>query len=64
MVDKIQYEIILYWGKEDQAFIAEIPELPTGRRIRRRLRTPSWSSENGSRRRENSAARRPSRGAD
>ncbi len=28
MVDKIQYEIILYWNKEDQAFIAEVPELP------------------------------------
>jgi predicted RNase H-like HicB family nuclease len=28
MVSKIQYEIILYWSKEDQAFIAEVPELP------------------------------------
>jgi predicted RNase H-like HicB family nuclease len=28
MTNKIQYEIILYWSKEDQAFIAEIPELP------------------------------------
>ena len=24
----IQYEIILYWSNEDQAFIAEVPELP------------------------------------
>lgn len=23
-----KYEIILYWSKEDSAFIAEIPELP------------------------------------
>jgi predicted RNase H-like HicB family nuclease len=23
----IQYEIILHWSKEDQAFIAEVPEL-------------------------------------
>ena len=23
-----KYEIILYWGNEDQAFIAEVPELP------------------------------------
>ena len=23
-----KYEIILYWSDEDQAFIAEIPELP------------------------------------
>jgi predicted RNase H-like HicB family nuclease len=25
--DKIQYEIILYRSREDQAFIAEVPEL-------------------------------------
>lgn len=24
---RIQYEIILYWSKEDDAFIAEVPEL-------------------------------------
>jgi predicted RNase H-like HicB family nuclease len=23
-----QYEIILYWSREDQAFLAEVPELP------------------------------------
>jgi predicted RNase H-like HicB family nuclease len=28
MPDNIKYEIILYWSKEDQAFIAEVPELP------------------------------------
>ena len=28
MVDNIRYEIILYWSKEDQAFLAEVPELP------------------------------------
>jgi predicted RNase H-like HicB family nuclease len=28
MANKIQYEIILYWSKEDQAYIAEAPELP------------------------------------
>ncbi len=27
MVDDIRYEIILFWSKEDQAFIAEVPEL-------------------------------------
>ena len=27
MPDSIQYEIILYWSKNDQAFIAEVPEL-------------------------------------
>lgn len=24
----MRYQIILYWSKEDQAFIAEVPELP------------------------------------
>lgn len=24
----IRYEVIIYWSKEDQAFIAEVPELP------------------------------------
>ena len=25
---QIKYELIIYWGEEDQAFIAEEPELP------------------------------------
>jgi len=25
---KPKYEVILYWSDEDQAFIAEVPELP------------------------------------
>jgi predicted RNase H-like HicB family nuclease len=25
---KLKYEVILYWSKEDKAFIAEVPELP------------------------------------
>ena len=28
MTADVKYEIILYWSKEDQAFIAEVPELP------------------------------------
>jgi len=24
----VRYEIILYWSKDDQAFIADVPELP------------------------------------
>ncbi len=24
----IKYEVIIYWSEEDQAFIAELPELP------------------------------------
>jgi predicted RNase H-like HicB family nuclease len=25
---KTRYELIIYWSQEDQAFIAEVPELP------------------------------------
>ncbi len=28
MASDLKYEIILYWSREDQAFIAEVPELP------------------------------------
>jgi len=28
MPNEFKYEIILYWSKEDQTFIAEVPELP------------------------------------
>ena len=28
MKSKWRYEIILYWSNEDQAYIAEVPELP------------------------------------
>ena len=28
MATKFRYEIIIYWSDEDQAFIAEVPELP------------------------------------
>ena len=28
MADNVRYEMILYWSQEDQAFIAEVPELP------------------------------------
>ena len=30
MIDRIRYEIILYWSQEDKAFIAEVPELQGG----------------------------------
>lgn len=26
--DALRYEIILYWSREDEAYIAEVPELP------------------------------------
>ena len=28
MSSKYRYAIIMYWSEEDQAFIAEVPELP------------------------------------
>ena len=28
MESKYRYEIIIYWSDEDEAFIAEVPELP------------------------------------
>jgi predicted RNase H-like HicB family nuclease len=28
MSNDYRYEIIIYWSEEDQAFIAEVPELP------------------------------------
>ena len=28
MQNKYRYEIIIYWSDEDQAYIAEVPELP------------------------------------
>jgi predicted RNase H-like HicB family nuclease len=28
MSEKYRYEIIIYWSDEDNAFIAEVPELP------------------------------------
>lgn len=28
MASKWKYEIIIYWSAEDQAYIAEVPELP------------------------------------
>ena len=28
MAGKYRYEVIIYWSDQDQAFIAEVPELP------------------------------------
>jgi predicted RNase H-like HicB family nuclease len=28
MMPEFRYEVIIYWSDEDQAFIAEVPELP------------------------------------
>ena len=28
MTEPLRYELIIYWSEEDDAFIAEVPELP------------------------------------
>ena len=28
MDDSLKYEVIIYWSEEDEAFVAEMPELP------------------------------------
>ena len=28
MTDDIRYEMVIYWSRADQAFVAEVPELP------------------------------------
>jgi predicted RNase H-like HicB family nuclease len=28
MIGNYKYEVVIYWSKEDEAFIAEVPELP------------------------------------
>jgi len=28
MNDEIKYEMVIYWSEEDDAYIAEVPELP------------------------------------
>jgi predicted RNase H-like HicB family nuclease len=28
MDQSIRYEIIIYWSKDDEAYVAEVPELP------------------------------------
>jgi predicted RNase H-like HicB family nuclease len=28
MIQEPKYEVIIYWSKEDESFIAEVPELP------------------------------------
>ncbi len=28
MINTYKYEVIIYWSAEDQAYIAEVPELP------------------------------------
>ena len=56
----IKYEVIIYWSEEDQAFIAEVPELPgclaTAPRIGKPW--PTWKSlfRNGWKPRRNWAA--------
>jgi len=63
MGNDIRYEIILYWSERDQAFIAEVPELPgcaaDGRRTGRLWRMSRSSFRNGLRQHARSAVRWP-----
>ena len=49
----VKYEIIIYWSREDEAFIAEVPELPgctaDGSTYQKISTTYKWSSRSGSR---------------
>lgn len=35
-MSKYKYEVIIYWSNEDEAFIAEVPELPICKSTTRR----------------------------
>ena len=63
-----KYEIILYWSAEDDAFIAEVPELPgcaaDGDTRMAALENVETVSASGSKLPVNSAARFQNRGAD
>ena len=58
----VKYEIIIYWSQDDEAFIAEVPELPgcaaDGRHLPASSRQTSRSSSgSGSRQPPNLAGR-------
>lgn len=56
-----RYEIILYWSEEDEAYIAEVPELAgcaaDGPSYQDAIANAGWSSTSGSRRPRSWAAR-------
>jgi hypothetical protein len=60
-------EIIIYWNQADEAFIAEVPELPgcaaDGGPARKLLPASKSSFRNGSKLPRNSAVPSPRRGA-
>jgi predicted RNase H-like HicB family nuclease len=35
-----KYEVIVYWGDEDEAYIAEVPELPGAWQTARLMKKP------------------------
>ena len=61
-----RYEIILYWSDEDQAIIAEVPELPgcaaDGATYQEALANVQTISRNGSRRPRNWGELSPTQG--
>lgn len=46
-----KYEILIYWSEEDQAFIAEVPELPgcaaDGMTYQEAIKMQKWQLRNG-----------------
>jgi hypothetical protein len=47
----MRYELIIYWSKEDNSFVVEVPELlgawPTAKRMPKPSQTPKRSLMNG-----------------
>ncbi len=50
MKPEFRYEVIIYWSDEDQAFVAEFPELLgcAAEEQRTRKRSPTWRSSSAS----------------
>jgi len=63
----VRYELIIYWSKDDNSFIVEVPELPgcmaDGQTYAEAVNMPRVSSTNGLKPRVNSADQFRSRAA-
>jgi len=68
MATKFRYEIIIYWSDEDQAFIAEVPELPgcaaDGATYQEAIANAELAIRNGLKQHRNSVASIPDLEAD
>ena len=62
----MRYELIIYWSKDDNSFVVEVPELPgcmaDGQSYAEAVKMPKKSLTNGLKPRANSVARFPNRG--